>query len=79
MKIQISLTLSESLLSAIEQLLEKDETISDFAEKALEYYIKHLNIKTPNKITEKTLTYTDAGKNLVRCENTEDMFRKLGI
>jgi len=37
------------------------------------------NIKTPNKTTVKTFTDTDAGKNLVKCENAENMFRKLGI
>ncbi|MEE4359436.1 MAG: type II toxin-antitoxin system RelB/DinJ family antitoxin [Desulfococcaceae bacterium] len=37
------------------------------------------NIKNPNKTTVKTFTDTDSGKNLVKCENTEDMFRKLGI
>ena len=33
----------------------------------------------PNKTTLRTLGETDAGKNLVVCEDTDDMFRKLGI
>ena len=33
----------------------------------------------PNKTTAKTFDETDAGKNLVVCKNTDDMFRKLGI
>ena len=33
----------------------------------------------PNNTTAKTLDETDAGKNLVVCKNTDDMFRKLGI
>jgi DNA-damage-inducible protein J len=37
------------------------------------------NVVVPNKVTGKVLKDTDAGKNLVRCEDTEDMFSKLGI
>ena len=37
------------------------------------------NVVVPNKATGKVLKDTDAGKNLVRCEDTEDMFNKLGI
>ena len=32
----------------------------------------------PNKTTLKTFDDTDAGKNLVVCEDTDDMFKKLG-
>ncbi len=35
------------------------------------------NVVVPNKVTGKVLKDTDAGKNLVRCEDTEDVFRKL--
>jgi len=34
------------------------------------------NVVVPNKVTGKVLKDTDAGKNLVRCEDTEDMFSK---
>ncbi|MGE0087680.1 MAG: type II toxin-antitoxin system RelB/DinJ family antitoxin [Desulfococcaceae bacterium] len=37
------------------------------------------NIKTPNNTTVKIFTDTDSGKNLVKCENAEDMFRKMEI
>ncbi len=37
------------------------------------------NVVLPNKITEKTFKDTDAGKNMTRCENVDDMFDKLGI
>ncbi|ODS30358.1 MAG: Antitoxin DinJ [Candidatus Scalindua rubra] len=37
------------------------------------------NVVVPNKVTEKVFKDTDAGKSLVRCEDTEDMFNKLGI
>ncbi len=36
-------------------------------------------LKIPNKVTLKTFKDTDAGKNLVECEDTDDMFEKLGI
>ncbi len=37
------------------------------------------NVVVPNKVTGKVLKDTDAGKNLVRCEDAEDMFSKLRI
>ena len=37
------------------------------------------DVVVPNKITKKTFRDTDAGKNLTRCENVDDMFDKLGI
>lgn len=37
------------------------------------------NVIIPNETTIKTFQDTDAGKNLVRCEDAEDMFNKLGI
>ncbi len=42
MKIQTSVILSENLLSTIEQLSEKDKTLSDFIEAALKFYITKL-------------------------------------
>jgi DNA-damage-inducible protein J len=36
-------------------------------------------VKIPNEITRKTFDDTDRGKNIITCENEEDMFRKLGI
>lgn len=37
------------------------------------------NIVIPNKISLLTLQNTDAGRNLVVCEDVNDMFKKLGI
>ena len=37
------------------------------------------NVVIPNKVTEKVLKNTDANKNLICCEDTEDMFIELGI
>ncbi len=37
------------------------------------------NVVIPNKTTEKVFKNTDANRNLIRCEDTDDMFDKLGI
>ena len=36
-------------------------------------------VELPNKATVRTFKDTDQGKGIVRCENADDMFRKLGI
>jgi DNA-damage-inducible protein J len=36
-------------------------------------------IVVPNKTTSRTFDATDAGRELVVCEDVEDMFKKLGI
>jgi len=33
----------------------------------------------PNEITRRTFSNTDTGKDLIVCEDADDMFRKLGI
>ncbi len=33
----------------------------------------------PNNITRRTFSNTDTGKDLIICEDADDMFRKLGI
>jgi DNA-damage-inducible protein J len=37
------------------------------------------NVVIPNKTTEKVFKDTDARRNLIRCEDVDDMFDKLGI
>lgn len=37
------------------------------------------DVKIPNKTTLKTFEDTNKGKNIIKCENMEDMFRKLRI
>ena len=37
------------------------------------------NVVIPNKTTEKVFKDTDAKRILIRCENPDDMFDKLGI
>lgn len=37
------------------------------------------DVAIPNETTRRTFSATDSGKNLVVCEDADDMFRKLGI
>jgi DNA-damage-inducible protein J len=37
------------------------------------------SVVIPNETTQKVLKDTDAKRNLIRCEDAEDMFQKLGI
>jgi DNA-damage-inducible protein J len=37
------------------------------------------NVAIPSKTTRRTLENTDAGRDLVVCDDADDMFRKLGI
>jgi len=37
------------------------------------------DVVIPNETTRRTFTDTDSGRNLVVCEDADDMFKKLGI
>jgi len=37
------------------------------------------DVRIPNAITLRTFAETDAGENIVRCEDAQDMFARLGI
>ncbi|GAB6191439.1 type II toxin-antitoxin system RelB/DinJ family antitoxin [Desulfocastanea catecholica] len=37
------------------------------------------DVVIPNEITQKTFSDTDAGRDLIICNDTDDMFKKLGI
>ena len=37
------------------------------------------DVAVPTSTTKKTFEATDAGRDLILCEDAEDMFRKLGI
>ena len=37
------------------------------------------DVAIPNEITRKTFSDTDAGRELIICSDTNDMFKKLGI
>lgn len=36
-------------------------------------------VRIPNKTTIRTFKDTDAGKNLIHCEDSEELFEKLGL
>lgn len=36
-------------------------------------------VRIPNAVTRQTFAETDAGENIMRAENAEDMFARLGI
>ena len=37
------------------------------------------DVAIPNETTRRTFSDTDSGRNLVMCEDADDMFKKLGI
>ena len=37
------------------------------------------DVAIPNETTRRTLADTDSGRNLIVCEDADDMFKKLGI
>ena len=37
------------------------------------------DVVIPNEVTRQTFSDTDAGKDLIICDDAEDMFKKLGI
>jgi len=57
------------------------------ATQAITLFYKHVDLRDglpfdvviPNETTSRTFENTDAGRDLIVCEDTEDMFRKLGI
>ena len=36
-------------------------------------------VRTPNTVTRRTFAETDAGQNIVECDDAEDLFTHLGI
>ncbi len=37
------------------------------------------DVRLPNAVTRQTFADTDAGENLVRCDNADDLFEQLGL
>ena len=37
------------------------------------------DVRIPNAVTQRTFADTDAGENIIRCDNAQDMFARLGI
>ena len=72
------------LKKEVEQIFERlglsaDEAISLFYHHVKLYRGLPFNVRVPNRATIKTFKDTDAGKNLIRCKDADDMFRRLGI
>ena len=36
-------------------------------------------VEIPNEMTRNVMADTDAGRNIIRCKDSEDLFRRLGI
>ena len=72
--------LKQEVENIFEELgLSTTEAISLFYHQVKLWNGLPFEIRIPNKITIHTFNDTDAGKNLVHCEDSEDMFNKLGI
>ena len=74
----------QSLKNEVESILEELHlTMSD----AINLFMAQIKLKkgipfdvrVPNKKTLRTFKDTDAGRNLVRCTDAQDMFKRLGI
>lgn len=52
------------------QLLEQDQDLAQ---------IKDTRVNIPNQGTEETFSKTDRGEDLIKSQNVEEMFNKLGI
>ncbi len=81
---KITIRIESALKKEAENIFRESGLSATDAVKLFYQYVSQkkkipFNIKIPNKTTVKTFTDTDSGKNLIKCENAEDMFRKLGI
>jgi len=57
------------------------DILTDEKVKVVLDFIGYLQSKenVPNALTIKTFRKTDSGKDVVKCKNADDMFRKLGM
>jgi DNA-damage-inducible protein J len=80
----IKASIEPELKHEVEEILQKlgltvSEAIDLFYRQIKQNKKIPFKVKIPNAITRKTMKETDEGKNLVECENAEDMFKKLGL
>jgi DNA-damage-inducible protein J len=59
--------------------LSATQAITLFYQQVKWYRGLPFEVRVPNEVTRRTFEETDAGQNLVRCENAQDMFARLGI
>lgn len=76
--------INPTLKSEVERLFERlglstTEAINLFYKQVKLRNGLPFNVVIPNKVTEKVFKDTDAKRNLIQCEDTEDMLNKLGI
>lgn len=73
-------SLKEEAENVFEALgLSATQAITLFYQQVKWYRGLPFEVRVPNEVTLKTFEETDAGQNLVRCENAQDMFAQLGI
>ncbi len=73
-----------ALKSEVESILKKlglntTEAINLFFSQVKLHRGLPFEVKIPNKTTLETFKKTDKGKELVKCKDADDMFKKLGI
>ena len=72
--------LKEEVEQLFEQLgLSATEAITLFYQQVRLNQGLPFEVRIPNAVTQQTFAETDAGENIVRTENAEDMFSRLGI
>ena len=73
-------SLKEEAENVFEALgLSATQAITLFYQQVKWYRGLPFEVRVPNEVTLKTFEETDAGQNLVRSENAQDMFAQLGI
>ena len=73
-------SLKEEAENVFEALgLSATQAITLFYQQVKWYRGLPFEVRVPNEVTLKTFEETDAGQHLVRFENAQDMFAKLGI
>lgn len=79
-KARIEPSLKQDVESIFKELgLTTAEAISLFYHQVKLWRGIPFEIRLPNQTTIQTFKDTDVGKNLVHCEDAEDMFSKLGV
>lgn len=80
----IKAKIQSDLKKEVENIFDKlglsaDEAIGLFYHQVKLWKGLPFDVRIPNKTTLKTFRDTDAGNNLIHCEDADDMFSKLGI
>ena len=68
---------AESVFAALG--LSATQAITLFYQQVKWYRGLPFEVRVPNEVTRQTFEETDAGQNLVRCENAKELFERLEI